>query len=179
MHCVIKISFNIIIKHLHVYNVLLWSFQRLVLGLTKITIFTDEKDRLNDMILSSQGTISWLSWYSTSNRNTPELSGTIVDVISSPDTMNLQHSCVLYHYWYAHILCGAGSMHLSGVRPSVLPSVHQSVCLSQYGPTAANPMVHVCCCGPGRHEISIDCCTTHSNATYGERMRVVPRCQRT
>jgi len=126
----IKISFNIIIKHLHVYNVLLWSFQRLVLGLTKITIFTDEKDRLNDMILSSQGTISWLSWYSTSNRNTPELSGTIVDVISSPDTMNLQHSCVLYHYWYAHILCGAGSMHLSGVRPSVLPSVHQSVCPS-------------------------------------------------
>ena len=31
----------------------------------------------------------------------------------------------------------------------------------------------------GRQEISIDCCTAHSSAGCGERMRVVPRCQRT
>jgi len=38
------------------------------------------------------------------------------------------------------ILCVAGSMHLLGV------------CLQ------------VCCCGPGRQEISIDFCTAHGNA---------------
>ena len=33
-----------------------------------------------------------------------------------------------------------------------------SVYLSQHGPTAADPLLQVCCsCGPGRQEISIDC----------------------
>ena len=32
-----------------------------------------------------------------------------------------------------------------------------SVCLSQHGPTAANPLLQVCCCGLGGQEISIDC----------------------
>ena len=50
-------------------------------------------------------------------------------------------------------------MHLSGVRPSVR--------LSQLGPQLL---------WRGRQEISIDCCTAHSN---GGRMRAVPRCQRT
>jgi len=27
------------------------------------------------------------------------------------------------------------------------------------GPTAANPVLQVCCCVPGGQEISIDCCT--------------------
>ena len=49
-----------------------------------------------------------------------------------------------------------------------------SACLSQHdGPTAANPLLQVCCCGPGRQEISIDC------SSSGGRMRAVPRCQRT
>jgi len=42
-------------------------------------------------------------------------------------------------------------MHLSGVRPAI--------CLSQHGPTAAKPLLQVCCCGPSRQEISISCCT--------------------
>jgi len=39
-----------------------------------------------------------------------------------------------------------------GVRPSV--------CSSQYGPTAANPLLHVCCCRLGGQEISIACCSS-------------------
>jgi len=50
----------------------------------------------------------------------------------------------------ARIVRRAGSMQLSGVRPSVCPSV----------PLACRaPLVRVCCCGPGRQDISIDCCT--------------------
>jgi len=47
-------------------------------------------------------------------------------------------------------LCGAGSTKRYGVR--------LSVCLSQHGPTAAIPLLVVCCRGPGEQEISIDCC---------------------
>ena len=32
---------------------------------------------------------------------------------------------------------------------------HPSTCLSQHGPTAVNPLLQVCCCGPGRQEILI------------------------
>ena len=32
------------------------------------------------------------------------------------------------------------------------------VCLSGHGPTAANPLLQVCRCGPGRQDILIDCC---------------------
>ena len=39
-----------------------------------------------------------------------------------------------------------------------------SVCLSQHGPTAANPLLHVCCCGPSGQEISVDCCTAGTMA---------------
>jgi len=53
-------------------------------------------------------------------------------------------------------------------------SVRLSVCLFQHGPTAANPLLQVCCCGPGGQEISTDCCSSG-----GGRMRAVPRCQRT
>ena len=38
-------------------------------------------------------------------------------------------------------------MHLAGVRSSVRPSV----------------LLQVCCCGPGRQEMSIDCSTAHSS----------------
>ena len=40
------------------------------------------------------------------------------------------------------IVCGAGSMQLSGAHPSVCPVQPQ-----------------VCCCGPGSQQISSDCCT--------------------
>ena len=67
----------------------------------------------------------------------------------------------------ARIVCGTGSTLRYGVR--------SSVCLSHHRPISANPLLQVCCCEPGGQKISIDCCT----ATYGRRMRVVPRCQRT
>ena len=35
-----------------------------------------------------------------------------------------------------------------------------SVCLSQHGPTAENPPLQVCCCGPGGQEMWIDCCSS-------------------
>ena len=50
--------------------------------------------------------------------------------------------------FYVHVTCG--SMHLSGIRLSVRPSMDHN---SKRG-----------CCGPGRQEISIDCCTAHSSA---------------
>ena len=53
----------------------------------------------------------------------------------------------------ARIVCEAKSMKRYGVRPSVCLSVR----LSQHGPTTANSLLHVCCCEPGRQEISIDC----------------------
>jgi len=31
-------------------------------------------------------------------------------------------------------------------------SVRLSICLSQHGPIAANPLLQVCCCGPGRQD---------------------------
>ena len=49
----------------------------------------------------------------------------------------------------ARIACGGLSTQLSGVRPSVRPSVRLS------HPAAARR-----CCVPGGQEISIDCCTT-------------------
>jgi len=65
----------------------------------------------------------------------------------------------------SHPVCRPGSIKWHGVRPSV--------CLSQHGPTAANPLLQVCCCEPGGQAISIDCCSS------GGQMRAVPRCQRT
>ena len=48
---------------------------------------------------------------------------------------------------------------------------YPSFCLSQHGPTAANPLL----------QVAIDCCTagTQHSAAFGGRMRAVPRCQRT
>ena len=60
-------------------------------------------------------------------------------------------SCLLFVESFggtAHLVCGAGSMKLLGVRLSVCPSSNH--------PHAA---AVVCCCGPGRQEISIDCYT--------------------
>jgi len=40
-----------------------------------------------------------------------------------------------------------------------------SVCLSQHGPTSANPLLQVCCCGPGGQDISAAlsvCSTEHT-----------------
>jgi len=51
--------------------------------------------------------------------------------------------------------------------PSFIWRRRRCVRLSQHGHTAANPLLQVCCSGPGRQEISIDCmqaCTTHSGA---------------
>jgi len=64
----------------------------------------------------------------------------------------------------ARIVCRAGSMQLPGVRPSVCQSVTSG---------RRTPLLQVCCCGPGRQEISIDCCSS------GGRMRAVPLCRRT
>ena len=57
------------------------------------------------------------------------------------------------------------------VRPSICPFVR----LTQRRPTTANPVLQICCCGPGWQKIPIDC----SAASCGERLRAVPRCQRT
>ena len=54
-----------------------------------------------------------------------------------------------------------------GVRPTVCPSVCSSVVPQQH-PT----LLHVCCCGPGGQEISIDFCSS------GVGLRAVQRCQR-
>ena len=53
-------------------------------------------------------------------------------------------------------------MQLSDVRLSVCMSVPSD---------RRTPLLKVCCCGPGGHEILIDCCSS------GGRMRAVPRCQ--
>jgi len=54
------------------------------------------------------------------------------------------------------IVCGAGSMHLSSVRPSVRLSVCPSICLSVF---PSKPLLR-----RGRQETTIDCCTAHSSA---------------
>ena len=62
-------------------------------------------------------------------------------------------------FFLTHGVCGAGSMHLSGVRPSV--------CLSQRGQQQQTAAV------ARRQEILIDCCTVHSSAAFGGQMQVV------
>jgi len=59
---------------------------------------------------------------------------------------------------------GAGAMKEYGFRLSVPEWAHSS---------ATSAAQQVCCCGPGRREISIDCCSC------GRRMRAVPHCQHT
>jgi len=51
----------------------------------------------------------------------------------------------------ARTVCTAGSTKRHGVRPSV----RLSVC-----PTAANPPLQICCCGPGGQEMPIDRCSS-------------------
>ena len=53
----------------------------------------------------------------------------------------------------ARIVCGARSMQLSGVRPSVCPI------------RPLRLLLQVCCCGPGKQEIWIDCCPAHSSSS--------------
>ena len=81
--------------------------------------------------------------------------------------------------------------HRMYTNPRTHSLTHRSACL--YVPARAHssrpaaegllPWREVCCHGPGRREISIDCCTAHSNVTCGGRyriyMQVVPCCQRT
>ena len=73
------------------------------------------------------------------------------------------------HYTHNSICSLALRMRI-GVYETVLCP---SVCLSLHGPTTSNPLLQVCCCGPGGHEISIDCCSS------GGRMPAVSRYQRT
>jgi len=47
-----------------------------------------------------------------------------------------------------------------------------SVYLFQHGPTAANPLLQVCCCGPGKQETAIDCCTVGAQ----QQRRAVGEC---
>ena len=70
-------------------------------------------------------------------------------------------------------------MQLSGIRPSVCPSV-------QFG--RRTRLLRICCCGPGGQEISIDCGTASRRRLAAaaapqhgaqQQMRGVPRCQLT
>ena len=54
--------------------------------------------------------------------------------------------------------CAAGSMKLSGC-PSVRPSVRSS----------HHSLRRVCCCGPGRQDISIGCCTAGGSGVVLKR----------
>ena len=47
-----------------------------------------------------------------------------------------------------------------------------SICLSQHEPTAANPLLQVCCCVPGGQEISTYCCTAGAR----QQRRVAGEC---
>jgi len=69
-------------------------------------------------------------------------------VVVSSAQLTIRHRYKLYNDT-ARTVRGTGSMKRYGVRPSV--------CVSQQGPTAANPLLDVRCCGPGGQEISIDC----------------------
>jgi len=69
-------------------------------------------------------------------------------------TTDLIHKCRLVILSYlrpiviAHISRGAGSMQRPGVRLYVCPMQHE--------PTAANPLMQICCCGPSEKKISIE-----------------------
>jgi len=66
-----------------------------------------------------------------------------------------KYSCLI-SVLFGGLFIGTGS---SSVRSRVYVTVRcPSVSLSQHGPTAANPLVRVCCCGIDGQEISIDCC---------------------
>ena len=69
----------------------------------------------------------------------------------------------LFCYWHYPHSTGAGSMYLCTVyaRLSVCPSV----CPIRPGHSAAR----VCCCGPGKQKISIDCCPALSSSRAGAR----------
>jgi len=62
----------------------------------------------------------------------------------SRNNMAMKFLTKLLYFYTAHILCGAGSMHLSGAHLSVCPSV---------GLLTANLLLQECCCGPGWQEI--------------------------
>ena len=57
------------------------------------------------------------------------------------------------------------------------PFLFLSIRLSQHEPTTANPLLQVCCCGPGgrRYEYR----SIAAAAACGGRMRALSRCQRT
>jgi len=62
--------------------------------------------------------------------------------------------------WYSVCLSvypAAGGLLLWARRPGDIDLLCLSVCLSQHEPTAANPLLEVCCCGPGGQEILIYC----------------------
>ena len=54
---------------------------------------------------------------------------------------NLLYTFISTFIGTACIVRGAGSMKRYGVRPFVRPSVRPPACLSQHGPTAANPLL--------------------------------------
>jgi len=53
----------------------------------------------------------------------------------------------------------AGNCQPTGAAGSNVAVRCPSVCLSQHGPTAADPQLQVCCCEPDGPGISIDLCT--------------------
>jgi len=55
----------------------------------------------------------------------------------------------------------------------------QSVCMSvcPNGPTAANPLLQVCCCGPSRQEISIDYSSSRMRQANAEQCQLVSICR--
>jgi len=81
------------------------------------------------------------------------------------------------------IACRAGSMELSGIASIICSSIwHLSVPLCSRHP----PLWWVCCCGPSRQEISVDCCaacrcSVAAMPQHGVQRQVwaVPRCQLT
>ena len=75
--------------------------------------------------------------------------------------------CCWFVYWH--------SMRSRVCETVRCPSVCLSFCLSRHGPTAANTLMQVCCCGPGGQRYW----PIAAAAACGGWMRAVPRCQRT
>jgi len=80
--------------------------------------------------------------------------------------LSASHLLIFFvHVGTARVVCRAGSMQLSGVRPSVCSSVPSGRC---------TPLLQVCCFGPSGQEISIYCCTAVSSKC--EQYHVVGWC---
>jgi len=80
------------------------------------------------------------------------------DIVTAIKKISSAYIIINNYYWHCS----------HSMRSRVYVTVRcLSVCLSQHGPTAANPLLRICCCGPGGQELSIDCCR-RSAASAGE-----------